>query len=267
MAKKNSFNRRTAETKPKRKVGRYLLLLIVIAPLAYQARSIDFQAFVPKVNVDEKIKITNVIIEGELSFTNKLSLQSEIISRLGTNFVRTDLKEIQRATQEISWVRSASVSRVWPTSIKIEIEEQQPIARWGEKGFLNRYGEIVQVSDLSALSHLPELKGADEDAYDIASRYLVFANLMSQFQLYVSSLNVSDSGEWHIEVNRLFSISLGKHDLSKRLERFLYLYENQLTDLQKDIEHIDMRYKKGLAVKWKTNKKLEQQRENTLVSR
>lgn len=263
MAKKKRVNKRIEPPKPKRKIGRYILLLMLMAPLIYQARGVDFGAFVPEVNVKEKVKITNVIIEGELNYLNKEGLKDEIIRRLGDDFVRADLHLIQTATQGIPWVKTAAVSRVWPTSIKIEIEEQQPIARWGDSGFLNRYGEIIEVKDLSALTHFPILNGPDEDAYDIASRYMVFANLMSEFQLYVSALNVSDDGEWNIEVNRYFSIALGKYDLSKRLERFLYLYPSQLAALQKDIDHVDMRYKQGLTVKWKSANNADEQHKNT----
>lgn len=265
MAKKNRFHRNAVQ--PKRKVGRYILLVVLLIPLAYQLKGVDIRAFVPKVDVDEKIQITNVIVEGKLAYTDKPSLQNEIIRRLETDFVRTDLKAIKAATLDIPWVRTASVSRVWPSAIKIQIEEQQPIARWGSVGFLNRHGEVVYVDDLSSLSHLPELNGPIENAMDIADGYLRFANLMSDVQLYVSSLTVSTSGEWHVEVNRAFTLSLGRHDLSKRVERFLYLYKTQLIDVQQDIENIDMRYKKGLAVSWKNKNEADYKLKNSLVIR
>jgi cell division protein FtsQ len=264
--KKNSFKRKP-ENKPKRKIGRYVLLLILMAPLMYQAKQIDFARFVPRFEVDEKIQITNVIIQGELIYTDKVTLQRDIEARLGDDFVRTDLVGIQQATIDIPWVKAASVSRVWPSSIKIEIEEQQPIARWGKNGFLNRYGEIIHVEDLSPLAHLPELSGPNDAAADIASEYLTFAMLMAEQELYVSALDVSKSGEWNVEVNRQFGITLGKHDLSLRLERFLYLFDDQLSQRQTDIDHVDMRYKKGLAVKWKEVNDFDQNRESKLVSR
>ena len=287
-AKKSGAKRKHDNQRPNRKIGRYVLMFVLAIPLFMQLRhlempkaelelagfgwpkfdfpSLDFTRFrLPKLNAE--VKITNIVIDGELVFSNREALKAQLSEQLKTDFVRLNLDEIQASLLENPWYRKVSVNRVWPSSLKLNIEEEKPIARWGDQGFVNRYGEVVVSRDIKALQHLPLLMGSVEEAYEIAKSYLTIGQLMVDHKLYITQLQVSESGDWSLEVNKKFSLALGDRDLSSRIERFLFLYEKQLLPLIDDVAMIDMRYRSGVAVKWKEHTPALESADNTIVSR
>jgi len=240
--------------KPKRRFGRYLLLLAMITPLLFQVRHLELtmpEIALPKFELNKSVEFTNVVVDAEFAFSNKEELTAALTARLQDDFFRVDLEELKSSLLENSWYRSVSISRIWPSTLSVEIEEEKPIARWGERGFVNRYGEIILSDDVSKISHLPLLEGRDEDAYDIAKSYLTISQLLVDQQLYITKLSVSKNNDWLLQINHDFSLLLGDRDVTARIERFMYLYSAQLEPLIGEFKSIDMRYQSGVAVKWK----------------
>lgn len=239
--------------KPSRKIGRYIALAILLVPLGLQLKNIPWAEIVPSVDVsvNEDAHVSNVLIEGHFQYSDKMQLQLNIQKMLATDFVRLDIRALQAKLEAEPWYKTVSVERVWPSSLKVIIEEQQPIALWGHEAFINRYGEVIKVENIENLLHLPVLVGNDENAYKIAKDYLTMSQLMNRSELYISGLTVSSSGDWKMEVDRSFTIELGDKNISQRLERFVYLYGEQLGELKSEMALVDMRYKNGIAVRWK----------------
>ncbi|WP_096085332.1 cell division protein FtsQ/DivIB [Agaribacterium haliotis] len=242
-------------TQPRRKLGRYVLLMCAVIaacvyfkPLAYIA---DVHIALPSVDFDDEVKINNVVIEGEFRYSSKQALQSDISALLAGDFVNLDLARMRAAMEAKPWYKSVRLARQWPATLKVEIEEELPIARWGERGFINRYGELVYVNELNALSSLPVLSGADEHAYDIARNYLLMSQLLNDAGLYISSLHVSANGAREIKFSSGFTLLLGGHMFSERLEKFLYLYQQQLGAQKERLAIVDLRYSNGVAVRWR----------------
>lgn len=245
---------------PKRKIGRYILTALVCIPLVVQLRHVDIGIELPEMSlptltmpdfsIDDDVEFTNVIIEGEFKYSSKRYLQEQLSAGLTNDFMRLNLSDIQALLLENNWYRRVAVSRVWPSSLKVVIEEEQPIARWGNAAFINRHGEIIRTANLDVLDHYPMLEGRDENAYDIAKSYLMMAQVMADQNLDITKLSVSNDGNWSVEVNHRFEVALGRHQLSERIERFLFLYDQQLGELSEDLKRIDMRYQSGVAVQW-----------------
>ena len=208
-----------------------------------------------------------MIVDGDFFYSSKDQLQTHLTAKLKDDFVRLDLGEIQRYLRENSWYRKVSVSRVWPASLKVEIEEEQPIARWGDMGFVNRYGEIVLSGDIKRIDHLPLLVGHSDDAYDIAKSYLTMSQVLVDYQLYITKLSVSENNDWLLEINHDFALALGDRNISARIERFLFLYEEQLAPLIRDVEGVDMRYQNGVAVKWSKHALVGTKTKNSVATR
>lgn len=252
MSKKGG--KRKHVDKPKRKLGRYLLLVVLIVPLGFQLRHLNIsmpEFDLPSIELKRQVEFTNVVIDGEFVFSKKERLRGALTEKLKSDFFRLDLEEIKSLLLENSWYRSVEVSRVWPSTLSVTIEEEKPIARWGSQAFVNRYGEVVLSNDVSVISHLPLLEGRDEDAYEIAKSYLTISQLLINQKLYITKLSVSKKSDWLIEINHDFNLLLGDRDITARIERFLYLYNTQLAPLAGEFARIDMRYQSGVAVQWK----------------
>lgn len=266
---KKSATKKKQEKKP-RKVGRYLLMLVISIPLGVQLWKLDIKLpdiEMPNFELKKEVRFTNVIIDGDMLYASKEALQRSLSEQLETDFVSLDLEEIKAALLENSWYRNVSLSRVWPSTLKVVIEEEQPIARWGKSGFVNRYGEVIVTEVGNSLDHFPLLEGESTQAYQIAKRYLTISQLIKDQQLYITKLNVSGSGDWSLEINNDFELILGRKDISSRIERFLYLYESQLLELAGSFDGIDMRYENGVAVKWNKHALAKMKVSTDIVSR
>ncbi len=251
--KKNRVSRlRKNEPVPKRKYGRYILLLILLSTVVYYVPKDNFRVDLGFMNKVDGVPVTHVMIQGDFQFASKADVHAAVAALSAGDFMTLDLDELRETLLAEPWLHSISVSRVWPSSIKVVVEEEHPIARWGEDSFLNRYGEIVQVDDLSSLQHLPVLWGDDSEAYDIARDYLTMSRLLDNHELTISALSVGEEGSWVLELDGKFVVKLGDKNLSLRVERFLYLYQQQLKTTHREFTSIDMRYPSGIAVSWKS---------------
>lgn len=249
ISKKKNAKKKSQE--PKRKFGRYILGVALLIPVLLELSSMLDGVELPTLDLKHDIAIRNVKIDGELQHVTHRDVQQEILELLRDDFVRLDLRELRRQLESNPWFKYVSVKRAWPSTLIVKIEEQQPIARWGDKGFLNRYGEIVKVPVGDTLNSLPMLKGNDTQAYSIARDYLEMARLLRDHGLFISSLAVSPSGQWTMQVNQQLELALGDREVSKRVERFLYLYSSQSSEVINEMHRVDMRYENGIAVQWK----------------
>ena len=82
-----------------------------------------------------------VEVKGDFRYLNKQQLQDAVAPHVAGGFFTVDVNEIRTVAEQLPWVYKATVKRVWPATLRIHIEEQQAIARWGEQGYLNRNGE------------------------------------------------------------------------------------------------------------------------------
>ena len=82
-----------------------------------------------------------VQVKGDFRHLDKQKLQDAVAIHVAGGFFTVDVAAIRAAAEELPWVYKATVRRVWPATLRINIEEQQAIARWGEQGYLNSNGE------------------------------------------------------------------------------------------------------------------------------
>ncbi len=102
----------------------------------------------------------NVVeVKGDFRYLDKGQLQTVIAPHAGGGFFTVDIAAVCAAAEQLPWVYKARVQRVWPDILRLQIEEQQPIARWGEKGFLNGAGESFIPAETRVSGELPGLAG------------------------------------------------------------------------------------------------------------
>jgi len=70
--------------------------------------------------------------------------QIEDVARrdIAGNFFTLDLARLRAGFERLPWVRSADVRRAWPDRVDVALEEQVPLARWGDAALVNVHGEV-----------------------------------------------------------------------------------------------------------------------------
>lgn len=195
--------------------------------------------------------ITQISVEGKTRHLDRSKLALLIGERLQSNLLSTELAEMQALVSEHPWVRVSGIRRDWPDTLVVQIEEEVPVARWGERGLLNHQGDIFWPELKEEYRSLPRLSGPAPDTGRVMSQFHDLNQLFRPVGLSVISLELEARGAWSLELDNQIKLVVGREQINERLKRFLDLYQQKLAAKAKDIEQIDIRYTHGVAVKWR----------------
>lgn len=195
------------------------------------------------------LDVRRIAISGSLENIDAAQIESRIAPEVGSGFLLADLDAIRRRLEAMPWVHVAQVRRHWPDTIGIHITEQQPVARWGRAGYLNHEGQYFPTADADDSAGLPLLEGPEGSAPELMRRYLRLESMLSPLGLEIARLSADELEQLTVVFDNGVSLSLGNHAFAPRLQRFAVLWERELRDHA--IEHIDMRYEHGAAVREK----------------
>ncbi|MFL0804421.1 MAG: cell division protein FtsQ/DivIB [Agarilytica sp.] len=241
----------TTENKAPIKWGRYVVLTLGIFIGGFGLTKIQWQEIYAKTYSATNKPLASIKIEGEFRFVSRESLQQLISSRLDGSFVDLNLHEVKTAIEANPWIDSVLIERIWPDSLKLKIEEHTPIARWNKNGFINREGELVKVESNHVLADLPLLSGLEANTNELTKNYVFFSELLKRSGLRIDGLSVDSVLSWSIQLDQGFELVLGNDDIQSKIENFAFVYQQYLGNKKNQIDRVDMRYEKGLAVKWK----------------
>lgn len=196
--------------------------------------------------------IKQVLVEGAFQFISSEVLQRQIELYVKDSFLELELGDLKQKLEQNPWIDSVAIARVWPDRLIVRVVEQQPIAQWGKKGFLNMRGDIVEVEKTTKIQALPLLQGDDRYAQEIMGQYLRVGKLLAQQDLVLAAVELDDTRAWTLRLQSGITIKLGRERLWEKLQ---YLLTAKSGELGKDfhkIQLVDMRYPSGFAVTWKS---------------
>lgn len=241
---------------PPRKWGRIVVLACCLVAVVGGLAQINWGLIYEKTRYATNKPLASVKIEGEFRYVSQEALKATILPKLNGSFVDLNLRQVKESIEANPWVKTVMVERIWPDSLKLRVVEQTPIARWNNNGFVNREGTLVKVDSNASLTSLPLLSGEDEKSAELAKNYVFFSELLKINGLNISALRVDDTMSWSIALTQGFELVLGRTDIHEKLESFNFIYDKYLSNKTVKIDRIDMRYEKGLAVKWKDDAQL-----------
>lgn len=196
--------------------------------------------------------IKQVQIEGAFQFISSEVLQRRIELYVKDSFLGLELSDLKQKLEQNPWIDSVAIARVWPDRLIVRVVEQQPIAQWGKKGFLNMRGDIVEVEKTTKIHALPLLQGDDRYAQEIMGQYLRVGKLLAQQDLVLAAVELDDTRAWTLRLQSGITIKLGRERLWEKLQYLLTAKSGELGKDFHNIQLVDMRYPSGFAVTWKS---------------
>jgi len=161
------------------------------------------------------------------------------------NFFTVDIERLRQSLEKLPWVRSASVRREFPHSLKVQLEEYQALARWNNNALVDSQGEVfVAQSD----QEMPDFVGQDGTEVEVTQRYEQFSQQLAGLELQVSRLVLSPRHAWQLKLSNGMVLELGREDVQQRLARFVEAYPYSLAAIQGRVKYVDLRYSNGFAV-------------------
>ena len=202
-----------------------------------------------------------------LNYVSPETVRIAIAGKLTGNFFTMKLAQAQEVFAETPWVRSAAVRRIWPNTIRVTIEEQQPFAVWNENQMINTWGQVFTANqgELDDDAALPQFEGPEGSESLVVQRYAELERWFSPLDVTVRNLSLSERYAWKVKLSNGMSLELGRDpgadapDLqlgipgalpfAARIQRFVQAWPvvNQRIGGRK-VTDADLRYPTGFAL-------------------
>lgn len=197
------------------------------------------------------LPIRTVQIEGELRHLNRARLEQVAAPVVSGGFFSVDLRAVREALTGLPWVYRVGVRRQWPDRLVVVVEEQRPVAQWGESALVNPYGELFHPPREEFPQGLPVLRGPEGKARELLREYAALTERLAPLGLRVTMLEENERLAWRLRLDNGIEVALGREQRAARLERFVRVYAAALADRAAQIAAVDLRYTNGLAVAWR----------------
>jgi len=195
--------------------------------------------------------LSKIIVGGNFNHLEEQELAELVNMEIDGGFLSMNLNQLRQELQSHPWIHQVSVRREWPSTLKVEVIEEVPIARWGKKGFLNRLGDQLSLPENSNLKSLPVLEADFGSSQDMIAQYLLLAELLAPTDLRLTELQRDAVGAWQIETTSGVRIVLGRDQIIEKIRRLIVVWGSGLDVQLNNIATIDLRYPNGLAVSWR----------------
>ena len=193
-----------------------------------------------------------VEVKGDFRYLGKEDLQAAIAPYVGEGFFTVDVTAIRIAAEQLPWVHKASVRRVWPETLRVQIVEQQPVARWQEDGYLNTQGVAFFPQRKADDLVLPHLQGPQGLEQRVLAHYRRVVQTLAPLGLQVQQLALDERRAWSVQLNDGVQLRLGRTGPWQRLQRFVRAYPGVFAGRLIELQRVDLRYSNGFSVLWDT---------------
>lgn len=230
-------------------IARVLRLAAVSLPLAVTGAAGYWS--VVQLQRPDVFPLSRVVVDGELEHLRRDQLEAVVTLAVWGNYLTVDIEAVREAAESLPWVAAASVRRVWPDTLVIEVREREPFARWGDTALVNRRGEVFRPASLEGVDELPSLDGPDEEqGEEVVRRYKELQKALAVTGVSLARLRLDRRGGWNLWLDDGLEIALGGDSLAQRLERVILVLQ-LLGEERAHVARIDARYTSGMAVRWK----------------
>lgn len=195
--------------------------------------------------------LTQIMIGGDFNYLQQQELTELVNNQIDGGFLSVNLSNLSQGLVAHPWVDQVSIRRQWPSTLKVEVQEEVPIARWGEEGFLNRLGEELTIADNRQLGALPVLRAKYGTSREMMQEYQSMAELLIPTGLKLVELQRDSLGAWRVDTASGIRLVLGRDQIAEKMRRFVLVWKSGLNQQLDSIKTIDLRYPNGLAVAWK----------------
>ncbi|ODN43062.1 cell division protein FtsQ/DivIB [Piscirickettsia litoralis] len=206
-----------------------------------------------KLQNPDVLPIRTVKVVGDYNFVARSTLIKTITPVVHGGFFNINVDQIQDTVLKFPGVKEVYVKRVWPHTIIIKIEPQKILGRWGNSELLTANGRLVPISDKNILvKYTPQFNAPVGDEQKVIHFYEQSTPFLKKLSWRVKNVILSDGLQWSIRFNNNTIVKLGQRNVQLRLQRLAEVFPQLFANNVKKVNYIDMRYTKGMAVKWQT---------------
>lgn len=197
-----------------------------------------------------RFPVNTVKIAAAYQYTTRQQLETILSDHLQAGFFGLSVHQLHAALSRLPCIKDVQISRIWPDTLKLIVIEKTPVALW-KGSFVTADGQLFKHNTAKSTRLLPELTGPDNQCRDVLQMYQKLSKILSEYGLRAASLHLSDNQAWELVLVNGVKLSLGTRDLELRLRRFCKAYPALFADKSEQLSGVDLRYIRGMAVRWK----------------
>lgn len=194
--------------------------------------------------------IAKVSVRGELTYVDQQVVQARMAPFVEASFFKVDLDALRHDLEQMPWIAHVEARRIWPDQVMVRLDEQLPIARWGDEALLNNNGQAFAPDDLTQYEHLPQLHGPKRAQQRVMQQYQILSQMLRPLGFSIARLELRARGSWFVTTKQGVELLLGRDQIIEKMRRFTAIYQQELVQKSERIARIDLRYANGLAVAW-----------------
>ncbi len=198
----------------------------------------------------------NLVVEG-IHYASTAQVRHIFTEDFGRSLYLVPVQKRRAELLEIDWIEDASVAKIWPKTVKVQVHERTPVAfvqlnanaKDGASRFalIDREGLILRPR-MAAKFTLPLITGIREtervdDRKARVLRVLAMLKDLGPLSTNVSEIDVSDPNNLvvaeHVE-DAVVNLMLGEENYAERLQNFLNNY-SEIRSKRPDTTTLDLR--------------------------
>ena len=192
-----------------------------------------------------------VRVDGRVIHMERDRLEQSLGGLIRGNYFTMDVEALQRAAKRLPWVEHVTVRRVWPDTLRMWVQEKDPLARWGKSRLISARGIVFEPRPEEMPDGLPRLFGPEGTERKVAAGYQRMQHRLSVLGLGIERLSLNARQAWLVKLDNGLELHLGNQDTENRLQRFIRAYPRLIQDQAGKLTSIDLRYTNGLAARRK----------------
>ena len=199
-------------------------------------------------SVDLGFTVQEILVVGRRETSRQDLLEAVKLSR-GAPILSFDLSGAKKRVEALPWVREATIERMLPDTIILNLVERRPLALWQRKGrfsLIDQKGVIILEEGLDRYSDLLVVVG--EEAPTHASRLLEILSTQPRLMTMVKAAVWVGGRRWNVRMTGNIDVRLPEKDPTMAWAR-LAEYDRTHRVLEKDVQVLDLRFPDRLIVR------------------
>ncbi len=243
-------------------------LIRVLAVLLFAAALAGAYLAAPVVTGLDYVRIHRLEMKGDTAKVPLPRLKEVVEPELeGKSYFTTDIAAVRAAAETVPWVKHASVRRIWPDRIEIDITVYEAAAQLEDGRLISIEGKLFSANpeEGAEARNLPTFSCAAEAVPELLRRYRRFTSLFGDLPFRITALSLSDRGSWSLVIQgpRIppTRVELGRDTagspVEERVRQVAAAYPRMEELLGGPPSSIDARYRRAIAAGKVDKKALE----------
>jgi cell division protein FtsQ len=189
--------------------------------------------------------IRHVEVVTPLAHTHEAQLRRVVQRAIDGGFFSQPLDTVRARVEKLPWAREARLTRRWPDTLVLAVQEHQAVAHWGTGRLISDRGVVF---DARLNAPLPQLEGPEGSGPEVLAAWQRYQQWFAPQNLQVTALSLSARRAWTLTRSDGLRIALGRFEADARLRRFLDFYPQIIARLGGVPQYVDLRYPDGFAL-------------------